>query len=357
MHLRTLEIFCTVAQLGSFSKAAEAHQLTQSGVSQAMQQLEESLSTVLIDRSKRPLVLTAAGATYLAGVREMVGKYHRLEQEVRCMGESLSGTLSIGTIYSVGLSYMPEATDAFTRMHPEVSVHSEFGTNERVIEMTADGTVDFGLVSFPKNTKQLRYVLWQQEPMRLVGSPSHPLSQRTDVTLADLDSMKMVGFDRKLAIRKEIDQGLSKAGVSVDYQMEFDNCDSMVRAIQANRAIGIVPEAAVHRETATGALRVVACRELRMTRPLGILYRRSGRLSRAANEFGSLLLGRPLEPEKQRPPNRSGRARASKKPPPAGRSSAAKSPGNSQRDAGHGNDTGTGYDAGFDAGDGTSVVA
>ncbi len=81
--------------------------------------------------------------------------------------------------------------------------------------------------------------------------------------------------------------------------MEFDNADSMIRAIQANRGIGIVPEAAVRRETANGSLRVVACREFRMTRPLGIIFRRSGRLSRAASEFGSLLLGRPLESEKR----------------------------------------------------------
>jgi DNA-binding transcriptional LysR family regulator len=81
--------------------------------------------------------------------------------------------------------------------------------------------------------------------------------------------------------------------------MEFDNADSMIRAIQANRGIGIVPEAAVRRETANGSLRVVACRELRITRPLGIIFRRSGRLSRAASEFGSLLLGRPIEADKR----------------------------------------------------------
>jgi DNA-binding transcriptional LysR family regulator len=289
-----------VADLRSFSKAAAVHELTQSGVSQAMQQLEESLGVQLIDRSKRPLVLTSAGATFLAGVRKLVHGYHQLEQEIRCSSESPSGSLTIGTIVSVGLSYMPEATDEFNRLHPGVQVHSEFGSNEDVVEMTTDGTVDFGLVSFPKNTKQLRYVLWQQEPMRLVCSPSHPFSQRTDVTLSELHQMPMVGVDRKLAIRREIDQLLAKSKVSVDITMEFDNCDSMVRAIQANRGIGIVPEAAVRRETATGSLGVVACRDLRMTRPLGIIFRRSGKLSKEAGDFGSLLLGRTLDPQKEK---------------------------------------------------------
>ena len=90
-------------------------------------------------------------------------------------------------------------------------------------------------------------------------------------------------------------------------QLELDNADSMIRAIQANRGIGIVPEAAVRRETADGSLRVVACRELRMTRPLGIIFRRSGILHQAASEFGSLLLGRSLTSEKR---NQSGKQEA-----------------------------------------------
>ena len=297
MQLRTLEVFCTVAEQRSFSKAAVLHELTQSAVSQAIQHLEESIGVQLIDRSKRPLILTAAGTTYLRGVRGLLRGYGRLEQEVRSISKQLSGLVTVGTVYSVGLSYLPEATDEFEQLHPEVDVKVEFGSSQRVVEMTAEGEVDFGLVSFPKNTKDLQYVLWQKEPMRLVCSAKHPLADQHEVTLAELQGIEMVGFDRNLPLRQEIDQCLSRAGVTVQVRMEFDNADSMIRAIQANRGIGIVPEAAVRRETATGSLRVVACRELRMTRPLGIIFRRSGRLSQAADEFGSLLLGRPLESE------------------------------------------------------------
>jgi DNA-binding transcriptional LysR family regulator len=131
--------------------------------------------------------------------------------------------------------------------------------------------------------------------MRLVCSSEHPPADQHEVALSQLMRIEMIGFDRRLQLRQEIDQCLSKAGITVKVRMEFDNADSMIRAIQANRGIGFVPEAAVRRETANGSLRVVACRELRMTRPLGIIFRRSGRLSKAASEFGSLLLGRPLE--------------------------------------------------------------
>lgn len=165
MHLRTLEIFCTVAEQRSFSKAAAIHELTQSAVSQAIQQLEESVGVQLIDRSKRPLILTSSGTTYLRGVRGLLRGYDRLEQEVRSINRQLSGMVTVGAVYSVGLSYLPEASEEFERLHPDVDVKVEFGSSQRVEEMTVQGEVEFGLVSFPKNTKDLQYVLWQKEPM------------------------------------------------------------------------------------------------------------------------------------------------------------------------------------------------
>jgi DNA-binding transcriptional LysR family regulator len=299
LQLRTLEIFCTIAEQRSFSRAAAVHAVTQSAVSQSIAQLEESIGVQLIDRSKRPLVLTQAGRTYWHGLRDVLRSYQRLENEVRSTSKQLSGKITIGTIVSVGLSYMPEATDAFARLHPEVDVKTAFGSNVRVFEMVEQGEADLGLVSFPRNTKKLQSILWQREPMRLVCSSEHPLANRREIALSQINGIDMIGFDRELALRQEIDQCLSRAGVHVNVELELDNADSMIRAIQANRGIGIIPDAAARRETADGSLRVVACRELRMTRPLGIIFRRSGTLQQAASEFGSLLLGRPLTSEKR----------------------------------------------------------
>ncbi|KAA5546040.1 LysR family transcriptional regulator [Roseiconus nitratireducens] len=300
MQLRSLEIFCDVAKLRSFSKAADARGVSQSAVSQTVQHLEESLGTQLIDRSSRPLSLTRAGQTYFRGLQSVLAKYHQLEREVITAGHRVSGPLHVAAIYSVGLSYLPDAKEEFARVYPEVDVRVDYGRNEDVIERLLGGEVELGLVSFPKSTKQIVAVPWQKEPMRLVCSAKHPLAKRNEVSLSDLDGLEMVGFDSSLELRRSIDQHLKRAGVRVDFRTEFDNADSIVRAIQANDGAGFLPEAAVRRETAAGALRVVACRGLSMIRPLGIIFRRSGRPSRAGHEFGSLLLGRPLDPERDK---------------------------------------------------------
>lgn len=297
MHLRSLELFCSIAQHRSFSRAAVAHGMTQSAASQAILHLEEEVGAQLIDRSKRPLVLTRAGSVYHEGVRRLMGDYRAVEQEVRCLGSQLAGRLTVASIYSVGLSYMPSATKAFSEMHPEVEVRVEYASPSRVLDLASSGEVDLGLVSYPRGTRTVRAVLWQKEPMRLISSPEHPFASRRDVTLSELHQLPMIGFEGGLKVRRGIDQYLAKFGVRPRITMEFDNLDSIIRAIEANHGIGILPEAAVRRETANGSLRVVACSELMLQRPLGIVRRRSRRLSPAAREFAEMLMGKPLEPE------------------------------------------------------------
>jgi len=296
MHLRSLELFCSIAQHRSFSRAAVAHGMTQRAASQAILHLEEEVGAQLIDRSKRPLVLTRAGRVYHDGVRRLLGDYRAVEQEVRCLGSQLAGRLTVASIYSIGLSYMPSATKAFSEMHPEVEVRIEYASPSRVLDLASSGEVDLGLVSYPRGTRTVRAVAWQKEPMRLISSPEHPFASRRDVTLSELHQLPMIGFEPELKVRRGIDQYLTKAGVRPRWTMEFDNLDSMIRAIEASQGIGILPEAAVRRETANGSLRVVACNELTLQRPLGIVRRRSRRLSPAAHEFAEMLMGKPLDP-------------------------------------------------------------
>lgn len=295
LQLRTLQIFCAVANHGSFSRAALELGLTQSAASQAVQHLEEHLGMQLIDRSLRPLALTRAGRIYRDGVQQLVHDYQSLEDEVKSLGRQLVGRVTVASIYSVGLSYLPEATRAFAERHPCVEVAVEYTKPSRVVDLVAGGDVDLGLVSYPDEAKLVRSVLWQQEPMRLICAPGHSLSQRDEVRLADLHGLPMIAFESGLAIRRGIDRYLSQRRVKPRISMEFDNIDSLIRAVQANTGISIMPEAAVRRETAVGVLKILPCIDLNLHRPLGIAWRRGGRLGPAAREFAALLLGRPLE--------------------------------------------------------------
>ena len=106
MHLRNVELFCEVVSRSSFSKAAEAHQVSQSAASQAVQTLEDRLGAVLIDRSQRPLTLTEAGQIYYDGCRRLLETFRQVEEQVFAISDRVTGRLRVAAIYSVGLLEM-----------------------------------------------------------------------------------------------------------------------------------------------------------------------------------------------------------------------------------------------------------
>ena len=106
MPLRTVELFCDVVALRSFSKAASERDVTQSSVSQSIAALEAGLGVKLIDRTKRPFELTPAGVSYHEGCRTLLDEYRELEDRVREMVNKVVGRVRVAAIYSVGLSEM-----------------------------------------------------------------------------------------------------------------------------------------------------------------------------------------------------------------------------------------------------------
>ncbi len=295
MQLRVLELFCSVAECRSFSRAAAESSLTQSAVSQSIQQLEEDLGVLLLDRTRRPLILTQAGEFYFSRVQQLLRSYHRIEQEVRSLGEKVAGQLNVGAIYSIGSTYMPAAKQEFRIRHPEVNVRFEYGSSEQVAALVANGSVDIGLVSYALSSSRIRAVQWQQEPMRVICAADHPFAKHTEIELSQLDGCEMIGFDSSLKVRRVVDAFLARSGVAVDVTTEFDNIDSMIRAVEANSGISILPEATVRKEIAAGSLRIVACKQMKLSRQLGIIVKRAGKITKAADEFASMLLGRSLD--------------------------------------------------------------
>ena len=298
MQVRALRVFCDIATQRSFSRAASAHGMTQSAASQIVHQLEQTLGVQLIDRSKRPLLLTPAGHVYFEGLQPIIHDYQTLEDEVRSLGKSTVGHVEVASIYSVGLSYMPAAKAELAERHPLSDLHVEYGTTDQVYELVINRSADLGLVSYPRDPdRSLGIVHWQEEPMKLVCAPDHPFADCREVRLAELNGQMMMGFDHSLPVQQRIASYLKERGVTPQFDTGFDNIDSLVRAVQLNCGLGILPQPAIRQEVARDSLRVVHCPDLEITRPLGIIWRRGARLGPATLEFAALLLGRPLKPD------------------------------------------------------------
>lgn len=289
MQLRSLKIFCDVVGYRSFSRAAEENGISQSGASQVVHQIESGLGAKLIDRSKRPFVLTTAGETYYASCRRIVERYIALEEEIRTMNREPAGRLRVASIYSVGLHYMNQCLKRFMSQWPKVNVRLEYQHPNRVLDMVEHDQADVGLISYPKSTRTITALPWREEPMLLVCHPEHRLAAAGVLSLADLDGEKMIGFDASLTIRREIDRVLDQHAVEVDVVMEFDNIETIKRAVEIDAGVALLPEPTVAREVQAGSLSAVRLPTEELKRPIGIIHRRGRELGKAARRFIELL--------------------------------------------------------------------
>ncbi|HLJ11452.1 MAG TPA: LysR family transcriptional regulator [Planctomycetaceae bacterium] len=289
MHLRFVEIFCDVAQRRSFSKGAKAHNVSQSAASQAVSLLEKRLGTKLIDRSKRPLDLTPAGKVYLEGCRELLERFRAIEDRVQAIQDKVAGPVRAAAIYSVGLMQMELFVQRFETLYPDAVIRLEYLHPDRVYQQVLDDKADIGLVSYPRHGGEIVSIDWQKQPMVLVVPPAHRLAGRRSIPICELDGEDYVGFTHELTIRRQVDRQLKRSRVAVQVVHEFDNIETIKRAIEIGSGVALLPQPTVRREIASGTLAAIEISDVDLFRPLGIVHKRHKQLTTAVQKFIELL--------------------------------------------------------------------
>lgn len=294
MSFRTVELFCDVAGCHSFSKAAEANGVSQSSVSQAVAHLEKQLGVELIDRRKRPLELTLAGLTYFKGCRDLLERFHNLEDEVQRISQRVTGRLRVAAIYSVGLSQMDSYVHKFQTLFPEVDLRVDYLHPEEVYARVRDETAELGLVSFPKDRGEFAAIPWQKQPFALVVPPGHRLAGQTaesypSASVNELQHEDFVNFTSELRVRKVLDKWFRNVKVTPRTVHEFDNVEQIRRAVEDGVGVALLPAPTVARSVETGTLVNIELRDVDWFRPLGVIHKRQRMLSNAADRFVELL--------------------------------------------------------------------
>ena len=286
---RHAEMFCEIVTHHSFSKAAEARGVSQPAVSQALQQLEEHLGVTLIDRSKRPLELTAAGQVYFEGCKRLFDDYRLLEDRILNLGDKVTGRVRVASIYSVGLLQMADYVTRYETAHPDVGLQLDYLHPDDVYERVRNDEADLGLVSFPRDGGDIACIPWLNQRMGLVVSPNHRFAGRQTLLLSDLDGEDFVAFTQDLRIRKEVDRMLKKSRVSINLVHQFDNIENIKRAVEIGVGVSILPLPTARREIEAGWLRGMPFDDVDWVRPLGIVKKRHRHLSTAVKKFVELL--------------------------------------------------------------------
>lgn len=289
MHVETLKVFCDLADSRSFSKTAEKHLLSQSAVSQQLAQLELVHKCQLVTRKKRPIELTSAGQLFYSAAKDILERYDQLKSELHALKTNTENRINVAAIFSIGMHSLPSYVKRFMVSYPNVHVHIEYLSAERIYEQVLSGEIDVGIVAVPKKDKRLEVYDFEDEPLLLACSPKHPLANEPEVDIHKLQFEPFIAFEQEVPTRIWIDAILARYNTPVRPVMEFDNIETIKRALEINAGISILPEPAIVQEVASGTLKAVPFSNERLVRPTGIIVRKGRALSQAGRYCIELL--------------------------------------------------------------------
>jgi DNA-binding transcriptional LysR family regulator len=289
MHIETLKVFCDIVESGSVSYAASQNFVTQSAVSQQVRSLEDKYECRLLERARAGVKPTPAGQILYNSSKEIVRRFVELENRLREVGSVVAGSIRVGTVYSVGLHELPPYLTEFLRAYPQVNVHLEYLRSNKIYEDLIEGKIDLGVVAYPAKRGQIMMTAFRHDELVLVVPPDDPLAKLNKVSVRQLLGQRFVGYERDIATRKASDRILREYGVRPHYTMEFDNIETIKRAVEIGQGIAIVPRSTVELETARGSLKLLEFTEGPFMRPLAIIYKRGRELSPAVNKFIEVL--------------------------------------------------------------------
>ncbi|HMP82486.1 MAG TPA: LysR family transcriptional regulator [Verrucomicrobiota bacterium] len=289
MQIESLKVFCDLAETESFTKAAQINGVTQSAVSQQISSLERQFKSLLIERSKKKFRLTREGQVLYDYSKQIIQTFEGLHSKLQEIKDIVSGNIRVATIYSIGLHDLPPYIKRFLKEYPTVHVHVEYRRANQVYEEVLGNVVDLGLVAFPVKDSKLEIVSLKRDPLVLVCHPQHPLAKGKSVKLKAIAGQKFVAFEPDIPTRKALDKVLKENGIEVRTVMEFDNIETVKRAVEIDAGISIVPQSTIGQEVAKQTLASIAVDDVDLFRPLAVIYKKNKVLSPAMRQFISVL--------------------------------------------------------------------
>ncbi|MGF6886569.1 DNA-binding transcriptional LysR family regulator [Nocardia sp. GAS34] len=193
LTVRHLRYFVAVAQEHSFTKAAQRLLVAQQGVSDQVRQLEQNLDVRLFERSSRRVELTAAGEVFLAETVGLLAQLDRAVDRTRSVHRDATRRVRIGFGEGAALTLTEPILEAMRARHPDVHIElRQFNYDDPSVGL-GHGSVDVGLLRLPVSTPGLTVERLFAEPVVVACAASHPLAQRSDVSVRELLSEPLLG--------------------------------------------------------------------------------------------------------------------------------------------------------------------
>ncbi|MCY9546476.1 LysR family transcriptional regulator [Lysinibacillus xylanilyticus] len=243
MSLVKYEILNKVAEVASFTKAADALGLTQSAVSHAVSSLEKEFGFALIHRSRAGVTLTSEGDTMLRAMRHVLDAQELLQQEAAHILGVTRGKVRIGVISSISSNWMPEIVRIMDNQFPGIQVELREGDYYEIEQWLLSGEVDAGFLNGQKSN-QFQYTELQQDPLLCIVSDKSPLYDKAEIDIVELEDMPFIMTSYKGT--NDVKVLLEQYHVKPNIRFELSEEVGIISMIAHQLGISILPKLVIN---------------------------------------------------------------------------------------------------------------
>ena len=299
--LKQLRHLVAVAEHGHFGRAAESCFVTQSTLSASIKELESILGSILIERTKRSVKITALGEEVVRRAGQALREVEDIVDLVAAAGEPLSGDLRLGVIPTIGPYLIPRVMPALRGAYPSLRLYLREDQTARLLERLAAGNLDVVLLALPYRTKGLETLVFADDPFFVACAAGHPFAELEQVTPDDLMGEDLLLLEEGHCLR---DHALSachlEPGATAQDSFQATSLHTLVQMVDGGLGLTLLPKMAIDAGVLHGT-RIVA-RSLvgpGVSRSIGLAWRPSSSRGHEFALLGALFrdeLGTPVKP-------------------------------------------------------------
>lgn len=288
LKLKQLRLLVAIAEHASILRAAQSLNISQPAATKLLQDLEAYFGVQLFDRTNRGAVPTDYGAALVRHGRLILAQVSHAAQELDDLAEGKGGRVVVGTLLAASSRLLPAAIARLRSARPMVSIAVREGTNDRLIPALQDGELDLVIGRLPeyRYREELVQEALYEEPVCIVAQAGHPLAGRRKLTLKDLSRCDWILPPPETTLRRQVDKEFLDAGLAPPRGgVESVSLLTNLRLLKITPMLAVSPYHAVAEAAERGELAILGYRIKQAQWPVGVSFRRGGRLSPAAEGF------------------------------------------------------------------------
>jgi DNA-binding transcriptional LysR family regulator len=284
MDLNQLEVLVAVAQEKGFSRAAERLRRTQPAVSQAVRRLEAEIGTEVFDRSSKHGTLTSAGEVLYEYAQQMLNLRRDARDAVQDLGDLRRGKVVIAANEYTVMHLLP-ILSAYRRRYPHIKIEVRRSLASQIPSEILRRGAELGLVTYRPAQPGLAVVPIAKDELALLVAPGHPLAGRGEVSIRELGVESFLAHNIRSPYRERVVQTFERYRTPLEIVMELPTLEAIKRLVANGLGVALLPRRVAEAEIARAEVVALTVPEMRLERPVHVVYRSAAKLSHAARAF------------------------------------------------------------------------